>query len=854
MNAIGADSNDFEKHFKLMADIDLAGFTGTSFNMIGTYYPWHPFTGVFDGSGHTISNFTYASTGTNYIGLFGCINDPNAEIKDLGLIDPNIDAGTGEYVGSLVSCLSDGTITNCYVEGGSVLGNHPVGGLVGLNLGTITNCYSEGSVSGNSYVGGLVGWNDGTITNCYSIGDVEGEDDVGGLVGGNGGTITNSYASGGVLANEEVGGLVGKNGWYVPALVFYFGTISNCYSTGSVIGTTAVGGLVGYNEYGEVMASFWDTETSGQPTSDGGMGLPTAEMQNPNTFIDAGWDFVGQPDGPSDIWAEPAGGGYPVLWWELSPLAPLPTFSGGSGTADDPYLISTPNDLNGIGHNPRLMGARFKLIGDIDLIRVGVYIIGSQLFPFTGEIHGNSHRISNFTYSSTGTDYVGLFGYVDDANAVIKDLGLIDPDVDAGTGGIVGSLVGYVKDGTITGCYVEGGSVSGRNRVGGLVGVVEENYYGTITNCYSSAAVSGDAYVGGLVGRNYDGAISNCYSTGSVTGTGGVSGLVGGNDGGTITNCYSSGNITGDDFVGGLVGFNRGTITNCYSFCSISGAAYVGGVVGENNIGNVSYCYFEGIVSGTGSYSGGIAGINRSGAAISNCYSSGSVYGYGQVGGLAGGNFRGIISDGILINCYSTSTVEGDRSVGGLVGLNKAVVLNSYSTGNVSGVESVGGLVGKNSYSTSGYGEISNCYSGGSVSGTTDVGGLVGLNDSGTVSNAFWDIETSGQTTSDGGIGKTTGGMQMASTFADAGWDFVDVWEVCEGMNYPILVWQIPVGDFICPDGVNMSDFSFFARYWLRQNCNSRNAFCMGIDLNRSGTVDVVDLGIFLENWLASVE
>jgi len=68
MNAIGADSNDWDKHFKLMADIDLSSFTGTSFDITGTEST--PFTGVFDGNGHTISNFTYTSTGRRNIGLF----------------------------------------------------------------------------------------------------------------------------------------------------------------------------------------------------------------------------------------------------------------------------------------------------------------------------------------------------------------------------------------------------------------------------------------------------------------------------------------------------------------------------------------------------------------------------------------------------------------------------------------------------------------------------------------------------------------------------------------------------------------------------------------------------------------
>jgi hypothetical protein len=57
MNTIGTEPNDWDKHFKLMADIDLSRYRGTDFNIIGTgFLP--AFSGVFDGDGHTISNFT----------------------------------------------------------------------------------------------------------------------------------------------------------------------------------------------------------------------------------------------------------------------------------------------------------------------------------------------------------------------------------------------------------------------------------------------------------------------------------------------------------------------------------------------------------------------------------------------------------------------------------------------------------------------------------------------------------------------------------------------------------------------------------------------------------------------------
>jgi len=167
MQAIGADPNYWDAHFKLMADIDLSAYTGTSFNIIGTY-PSNPFTGVFDGNDRTISNFTYNSNGVSYIGLFGYVDDANAEIKDLGLIDPNVNAGTGWRVGSLVGRVGDATVSACYVDGASVSGHSIVGGLVGSNSGTIRHCYSTGGVSasrGEPFAygnGGLVGGNCGT--------------------------------------------------------------------------------------------------------------------------------------------------------------------------------------------------------------------------------------------------------------------------------------------------------------------------------------------------------------------------------------------------------------------------------------------------------------------------------------------------------------------------------------------------------------------------------------------------------------------------------------------------------------------------------------------------------------------
>ena len=716
MNAIGANRSDWGKHFKLMADIDLAAYTGTEFNIIGARFG-DAFTGIFDGNGKKISNFNCTCTGTDYAGLFGYVAGVDAQIKDLGLIDPNVRGAAAHSVGSLVGFVREGTITACYAEAGSVSGNDRVGGLVGeKDLAAVTNCYSSAGVSASGYdVGGLVGYSSGKITNCYATGSVAGAQDVGGLVGDNSGTIT------------------------------------NCYAAGSVTGTQDVGGLVGDNR-GAVAVSFWDTQTSGLVWSAGGTGKTTADMQMASTFV--AW-------GCQPVWTIDEAKDYPRLWWQNKPGEPIanpsPPFGGGSGTQDDPHLIYTPEQLNMIGSSPCHWYKHFKLMADIDLSGFSgtdFNAIGNPASPFTGVFDGNGHAISN--------SCIILFGYLNDPKARIEDLGLINPNVDAGTAPNAGALVAQLLKGTVANCYVEGGSVSGGSRTAGLVGYSR----GTIINCTSSASVPGSInshFVGGLVGEN---------------------------DRGTIINCHAAGSVSGHHFIGGLVGGNRyySTITNCSSSAGASGCC-AGGLVGFNE-GGIGRCYAGGKLTG----------------------------GCEEVGGLVGWNSSGVVSD-----CYSSTTVSGGGNVGGLVGVNgpDGIIFNCYATGSVAGSRA-GGLVGKNTYS-------------------------------GIVAASFWDIQTSGQAISAGGTVLNTAQMQTQSTFSSAGWDFAEVWGICETTSYPTLRWQIVKADLLCPNGVTMIDYSLFASYWLDENCSESND-CSGADLDLSGAVDINDVAAFADSWVAGVE
>jgi hypothetical protein len=169
-----------------------------------------------------------------------------------------------------------------------------VGGLVGGNGGeaVLERSFSKASVQGTEAAGGLAGGNTATITNCYFTGNVSGKQSVGGIAGSNG----NRHSSGD-----------------------YPGTISNCYVAGVIGGSQRVGGLVGDLVLGSITACFWDVDVSGLPTRMVGEAPKTTpQMQTASTFLEAGWDFVGETgNGTEEIWWIEEGKDYPRLGWEL---------------------------------------------------------------------------------------------------------------------------------------------------------------------------------------------------------------------------------------------------------------------------------------------------------------------------------------------------------------------------------------------------------------------------------------------------------------------------------------------------------------------------------------------------------
>jgi hypothetical protein len=559
LNDIGNHIEDFNKSFLITSDINLAQYTGSQFKIIGN--STNPFRGVFDGNGHTVSNFSYNSNRSN-VGLFGVTTV--ATIKNLGIINPDVDAGSGDRVGGLVGFLDgSGGVKNCFVQGGHIIGDTLVGGLVGSKYYNtlIQDCWSSSEVYGTTYVGGLVGDNfDSDIYRCYAAGPVFGINRVGGLVGehsymrlvecyatgnvtkfGTGtpnfhGGLVGYLRDGGIYNSYALGSVTGK--YYAAGLVGYMedADVNTCYSAGFVSGSSSyTGGLVARKDSdSHIYYSFWDVNTSGQLTSAGGTGKTTVQMKTKSTFTSAGWDFFA-------FWLIDEGIDYPELRWNV----PNGKYNGGSGTPNDPYRISDAAYLIALGNYTSDMDKYFILTDDINL---DPNLPGNKTFtsaviadywnPFTGVFNGNGRSIRNLYINSNAdhVNYLGLFGYV--SGGQIKNIFMENANITTGIySSRSGSLVGSLDNGCVSCCasisFISAGTDS--SFIGGLVG---KNDYGSVIDCYAEGniTVTNGSANGGLVGGQHCGQIKNCYSTvaGNISGV-----LTGGSFGGSfIYNSY----------------------------------------------------------------------------------------------------------------------------------------------------------------------------------------------------------------------------------------------------------------------------------------------------------------------------
>ncbi len=615
---------DLNSCYILNKDLD---FNNEPWTPIGTNT--QPFSGTFDGNGHTISNLKINTT-QNYIGLFGYV--AGGKLKNIKIDNVDI-ISSGSYVGALAGYMTDkatylnSTIENCSITGtGTVKGSSYVGGFVGYTLGksatsyvnsiigSFTECAVVGTATTNTYVGGIAGYSYNTaINNCYSVGDVTGGSFVGGIVGDFSLTtqtinhmIQNCFSLSNIKATGSFAG--GIAGISRSSSIYY------CYSAGKVEGVGYVGGVCGYMDGGVFISVYFDgvrVERDLSMLTDKSESRLTTGLRSQNTYNS--WNFT-------SIWAIDEANSYPYFQGLKKPLGVMEVFSvadvaGGNGSSTSPYIIESEEQLKNINYD---LNSCYILSKDLDLNNASWTPIGTSTQPFSGTFDGNGHTISNLMINTT-KDYAGLFGFVHGGK--LRNINIDNVDINS-TGSYVGSLAGYMINkasirSVIDNCSVTGsGTVKGSTNVGGLVGYakgIADGLYpvtNSITGSYTECAVAGTAttntYVGGIAGYSYNTGINKCYSVGTVTGGRFVGGIVGDITVTTrsisemIQNCFSLSTIKAtDSFVGGIAGNSKdSSFYYCYYAGKIEGVSYVGGLCGYIPGGVCSYSYFDTIVSG----------------------------------------------------------------------------------------------------------------------------------------------------------------------------------------------------------------------------------------------------------------
>ena len=260
------------------------------------------------------------------------------------------------------------------------------------------------------------------------------------------------------------------------------------------------------------------------------------------------------------------------------PMSKKPT---GTGTVEDPYLISDASQLrwfaaqvNDNGKNSICAQLTNNIVlGNENWTPIGQYARNA----YNGTFDGQYHEIQNLKITGSASNHYGLFGVV-------------------GTG--------TVKNLTVSG---EVSVTSNNNSYGiaAIVGCMNDGSAGTVENCINKANVSGGQNVAGIVGYISSGysfnkkVVQNCANYGSISSTSNNAAGIAANISGAVTiqDCYNRGTITGGGWhAGGITAYlnsSYATIKNCYTTGSVSGSDS-NPVIGKKDRGTIKDCYYLG--------------------------------------------------------------------------------------------------------------------------------------------------------------------------------------------------------------------------------------------------------------------
>ena len=786
-----------------------------------------PFAATFNGNGFEIKNLyiNINSSTINRAGLFGFASKKSTIIQNLSITNTQI-ISTNDNVGALVGANDGGIISNIKVTG-SISGNNYVGGVVGLQYsGTIANSYltnysnttdgKESTVKGNSNVGGLVGAGAGNFVNNFVIGNISGKNsNIGGLIGQNAGIVSNSYTAGSVTGGENVGGLVGLIHYSIQGFEICTSTkcpptnlaLTNSYSTSIAWGSNNVGGLVGtinskkidnsfatgavlgkntgglignnaVNNYTNITNSYWDSISSAQVLSFGGIGKPTIEFYKlaDRNGCNGSVCFTSW----STAWVSVTNS-YPVIKYTCNDgygnlLTNLPLNiqkNCNTAFADsrqelpgqpktllrinsiNPNIFKTNNNISDL----EIFSFIWDAVSDITnyLIRwldlrtvsnsdtpnwvVGTSWYTTSLATLSIADINNSKIPDNFNFylfqikSCTQTNDCSNWsaGYTL-YNSVDKDgNGLIEINSIEDLNNIRYNLAGtswktsQTDPGKSTGCPINGCigyelkndldfNAGGQ---GGNPTRWSSNYVGTgkVANGWLPLGDTIIPFTASFNGNGFQ--VKNLYIKSNNLTSGGLFGYVSSNNSISnigVTNFWISvSSSSSSSYSGGLVGsMSGGGISNSYATGYSFSQIFSGGLVGYMHGGYISNSYATGWSSSFYA-SGGLVGVLNWGARISNSYATGFSSSFSSSnGGVLSGGLVGVMEGGSISNSYATGSSS-----------------SYYSSSSNSAYAYSGGLVGAMIGGSGEVGIITNSYAIGSsasssFSNISSSGGLVG--------------------------------------------------------------------------------------------------------------------------------
>lgn len=321
------------------------------------------------------------------------------------------------------------------------------------------------------------------------------------------------------------------------------------------------------------------------------------------------------------------------------------SFAGGSGTKDDPYLISNGAELAYLSH----------------LARNVSYSTYYQYYLLTQDIYLNdTSTFENWEAASPANSWTPI-GFLEDRDYYAYRFGgnfdggghtVYGAYVDLGNSASVG-LFGLCDGATISNLSLKDSYIIGKQYVGGISGSSkgESLFY----NCSNQAVIRGERMVGGIVGCDDDGVFRYCCNVGNITATDGSAGGIVGSSNGEAAN------------------FTTGTLQYCYNTGNITGAFSVGGIAGCASY--FTNCYNAGIITVTDRTAGGITGtLTAIGKDkhnyVVNCYNAGEIRCSNESLNLEDKKIGGLIGNREVRTTLETSyfldtTAEYDFGIGG---------------------------------------------------------------------------------------------------------------------------------------------------------------------------------------------